>query len=514
MWFTNSGGGYGNALSFKKIDDTDIAYIEEKVRSNGCAIRKQLDESVDMDCEPSDHSLIDIFGKVYASDPSNFHFERGELLLIKELVAHVKGIVDANGIPNSGLKRFQYKTKIKKSKKSKCPQAEINPETKEHFSKMENNDRISHLKADLLRLVSACMEKHVEHLDEGTVDVHVKSNGRVYGTILCVICEEQKKKNRKPHRVYYSETNSRSYWVLANYQKHLKLHTTESIQSICSERRNHIKVEPASANMPDESTSLMDEETPTSPKADSSELYLVDESGQLTLVEMIASAAEAPSNLTNDDNENWLFDQFSSQIVQMAEATLANSDAQETMMITLENKSFYLTVATIPGDGFCLFGALAHQLFRNPINSPQHKKATKKLKSEVVKYILAPENFPNFEFILKNRVYDMKKSNEITDMSMECKLFVRYSLDKTGWGGAETLQAISEIYKSNILIFNEDETCYIYKNNHKYEQTVAIAYRLNFDEDGNVRRNHYDSVCDMDANDMYTATFYAKNRMK
>lgn len=503
--FMNSGGGYGNALSFKNIDDNDIAYIEEKVRSNGSAIQTQLDDSVDMNCQANDNNLIEIFGKVHASDPSKFYFERGDRLLIKEIVKHVKGMVDVDGVQNSGLKRFQYKIKTKKSKR---PQAVIDPETKNEINNPENNDRYVRLKADLLRLVSACMEQHVECTDQDMVDVHMDSTtDQVYGTILCAMCIEQNKKNLKPHRVYYFESPSRSYWVLSNYHKHLnKFHCIKSTQHIHSERRGRKK-----------RTSVIANEV-VSPKTnyEDAEIYLVDDTGHLIpeSVEKKISTKEATCNVTIDDYDRLLFDQFSSQIVQMAEATLENSDPQELMTIKLENKTISLTVANIPGDGFCLFGALAHQLFRHPINSPQHKRATKTLKSEVVEYILAPENFSNFEFILKDRVYDMKHAQDITDMRTECKLFVRLSLGKVGWGGAETIQAVSEKYKLNIFIFNEDDTCYIYNNTHKYEQTVGIAYRLGYDKDGNITRNHYDSVCDMDADDIYTATNFTMNRIK
>lgn len=92
-------------------------------------------------------------------------------------------------------------------------------------------------------------------------------------------------------------------------------------------------------------------------------------------------------------------------------------------------------------------------------------------------------------------------------MRMECKLFVRYSVDKKGWGGPETIQAVSSLYKVNVYIFNEDETCYISQNTNRmiYEKTVAIAYRFG--------RNHYDSVCDMNADDMYTAAQHTMDRI-
>lgn len=63
---------------------------------------------------------------------------------------------------------------------------------------------------------------------------------------------------------------------------------------------------------------------------------------------------------------------------------------------------------------------------------------------------------------MKNRVYEIKKASEITDMSTECKLYVRYVLSCNGqYGGYESVKALSEIYKVNVITFYEDESCYI-----------------------------------------------------
>lgn len=47
----------------------------------------------------------------------------------------------------------------------------------------------------------------------------------------------------------------------------------------------------------------------------------------------------------------------------------------------------------------------------------------------------------------------------------------------------------------------------------KYDQTIAIAYR-GWEKNGQVVRNQYESVCDMNSNDILAATDLAKKRMK
>lgn len=54
-----------------------------------------------------------MYGKFYAKNPKNLKFLSGEIILIKELVAHVKSIADRNGV-NTGLSHFKSSTEITK----------------------------------------------------------------------------------------------------------------------------------------------------------------------------------------------------------------------------------------------------------------------------------------------------------------------------------------------------------------------------------------------------------------
>lgn len=99
MFHTNGFGfsfsGFGNVLSFKTIDDAEIEEVEKLVRENG----------VQFLSSNSDKIKKDFFGDVFSANPSQFKFRPGDIKLIKQLVAHVKKIVDGNGV-NKGIAHF------------------------------------------------------------------------------------------------------------------------------------------------------------------------------------------------------------------------------------------------------------------------------------------------------------------------------------------------------------------------------------------------------------------------
>lgn len=133
----------------------------------------------------------------------------------------------------------------------------------------------------------------------------------------------------------------------------------------------------------------------------------------------------------------------------------------------------------------------------------------KDLRASVVDYILKPENFPSFEHTLKDRVYEIKSKDDIEDMTTECKLFVRYGLSKDKcWGGYEFIVAASKIHHVNIFVFNENGDFYLSnRGTGIYSKTIALAFRLNYFKNA---YNHYDSVCDIDSNLLYTVAEQSK----
>lgn len=167
-----------------------------------------------------------------------------------------------------------------------------------------------------------------------------------------------------------------------------------------------------------------------------------------------------------------------------------------------------LTVAEIARDGNCTFAAAVHQQFRYSLNSKEHKDATKKLRADVIAHILDAENFPLFLHSLKGRINATKNKNEFEEIEVECKMFVRHILARNRcWAGTETLFAISDLFQTNVIVFTENAGCKNYKRSgKKYDRSIAVAYRCGgSDENGQPVYNHYDSVCDMDSDDIYAA---------
>lgn len=122
-----------------------------------------------------------------------------------------------------------------------------------------------------------------------------------------------------------------------------------------------------------------------------------------------------------------------------------------------------------------------------------------------------PENFHLYQQRLRDRVIKIfkksgKKVTDITDIEKECKFFVRNVLSnhKT-WGGSETLLAVSNLYATNVFVFRENATCSKEKKaDQNHNRSISIAYRIGLNEEGEDMWNHYDSVCEINSDDLYT----------
>ncbi|XP_055308274.1 uncharacterized protein LOC129572356 [Sitodiplosis mosellana] len=90
---------FGNALVFKEISDQHIDDLEKFIRYD---IAKLVEIK----------NPEEFYGRIFAKDHEKFIFLPGERVLIKELVAHVKSIVDQNG-KNTGLSHFKSSKEIK-----------------------------------------------------------------------------------------------------------------------------------------------------------------------------------------------------------------------------------------------------------------------------------------------------------------------------------------------------------------------------------------------------------------
>lgn len=490
-------------MSFKSITDDDIEFCEQEIRKIGTSIENQLNDSTDFEID--EQYLVQTFG-IFSEKPSQFRFLRGEVSLIKQLVGHVKNIVDANGT-NTGLERFKYKEKRKR--KARCEQTvQFNVQSqnanRNDVADIQKNDipaqsnESNELKANLFGRIKDCLLKYqagidVELLDESIVHVE-KIQNKIIAKVKCVIC-----KNNGLKKIYYDHVTGN--WVITNYQKHLQ--TKHRLLQV----------------VPDAEEQKIDVEAIENTNNNKN-----DETENISAANSINGNFKDYRNKTNSDllnrnaikienSDNWLYDQLTAQINVMTQAVLTNSEEENNMAFKIKKRMHYLSVATILGDGNCLFAAIVHQLWQYPINSTQHKEATKQLRSKVVEHILA--NFESFEFNLKDRVYESKQANQITDMAMECKSYVRNVLSRNGeYGGFETIVAVCEMFNVNILTFLEDDVFSFYSTKKIHGETIALAYRKGFDLNGQPIRNHYDSVNDVKPEHLLSISEFINKQMK
>lgn len=118
----------------------------------------------------------------------------------------------------------------------------------------------------------------------------------------------------------------------------------------------------------------------------------------------------------------------------------------------------------------------------------------------MVNYILDPINFPKFAHELKDRIYDIEKKDEIENMETECKLWVKFCLSKDKvWGGVESIYAVAELEKVNIVIFTEHGEPHMLRNMYRYDRTICIAYRFPRNGYGDI----IPGVCDVNSSTLY-----------
>lgn len=476
--------------------------------------------------------MENVYGRTYAKSPNEFQFHAGDVKLIKSLVEHVKTEVDEKG-ENRGLHKFR--SRKKKSSHSSVTNKILKEnvaidqlENQIHLDTPELHARRASLKLDLLRKTEKFLssygvdEDFVASLDESMVEVHFDGN-QIYGTILCVICNNANTKNQKQKRVYYHQSPESSYWVMANFGNHLRGPHKLTMISEASKKEKNTK---RKRIMSDKCRKSTNRSTATAYELDdddvsdfATKLIAISNENQNETYEEVFVELEPNDSVQiisaeilpkADIQVDSLYKQMSEQITEMVGKVLTNGDAQETVTFKLDSQERSMSVAQILQNGNCLFAAICHQLSPTALDTEAHTEETSSLRQNVVNYILKPENYPYFEHELKNRVLELKTLDEIENITTECKLFTRFVLSQSGkWGGYESIRAIGEIFNINIIVIKEDGDCYVANRSTKVnERSILLAYRKYPDGNGYY---HYDSICDIDAQSLLEiAKFIAK----
>lgn len=224
-------------------------------------------------------------------------------------------------------------------------------------------------------------------------------------------------------------------------------------------------------------------------------------------VDSNVSIENDPSNICSDltdelveNCENQLFKQLSEQFPKLTEATLLNNQKVDYMEFqTPSGDMKKLKLVKINPDGNCLFASLGHQIFGSEIkvNSRQHKNLTKDLRMKVSKHVQT--NFEKYKGWARGSIDESADNWEA-----ESKFFVNVVLPKNGkFAGAESIKALSDIYGVNVVIFAENDTCYFHHTfDPNFARCVAISYRKYGDTAAKGNCNHYDSIIDINSNDL------------
>lgn len=389
----NSLSGYCNALIFKDLTATDIETIEKFMRERALertatAFSESLDENCDVLVD--EEQMNGVFGENYANHPEQFEFSPGEKKLLMTLASHVKKLVDGNG-KNTGLALFNEKKKQRTKKLLRVRNVNhdeaILAERQSQTStptQMQNCD----LSKKLFERLLSCLDSYAidpNGWTEESVTVNSSSGDKITGGIKCSFCGE----NQKPTSVFFNMTKRSGHWVVANFEKHLeKRHKLVKLKHLKTEVVE-LKYEPVQQNESkldvvanDDALETMDS-MPIDNETEQPQNQLNDS------VQYLGVVSESATLQANNNTDNWLYKQISEQIQEMVAANLINNESEASMEINLKDKSTKsISLVKMLRDGDCMFSALAHQLWKNPINSEEHKTKTKELRAIVVEHIL------------------------------------------------------------------------------------------------------------------------------
>lgn len=481
--------GYSNVYSLRNITDEKIAEIENVVRQDFAEML------TDAESESNACNIIgmhDVFG-LYASNHERFRFLPGEKSLIDQIVLHVKSFESKDKKPCN--EHFNMPEKFKLVKKNICCTPigylfgnKLNTEATVVSNQDQDTIEIPP-KEDLICKLNSLLVTFDVTASDGMIII--RNNGRkVWADASCILCTM--KDVKKSIRVQFdvSKTTKKPYWNISNFSKHLRnLHDDGNLHDGSESHKKRVKKEKT-----DETT--------------------IDSTNIAVKTEKINSIKHEPIIL-NGDLDSSIYTQISDQNLKLTRAIKTHNEVINSMEFKLDAAKRTVDVIEQSGDtGSCLYLALAHQIFACKVDSEYHKNEAQKLREEVVRHIMG--NFDRYRNDIECRLKNLQRSQHFDSMSedekiKECKFYVSTILIKS-WGGSESLRAISELQKVNILVFCEDDICYFpYDFNSKYERTVYIAFRFNR---GKTDRNHYDSVAEVGRHLLYpTAMVLAKKEL-
>lgn len=447
---------------------------------------------------------------------------------------HVEDTIKSTGdYSHFGIKNKVVKTFIK-SWKTKLTSTPVGllffNEISDNVSSVSTNSRnINDLKDSLVAKAKTKFNSYKtlkKNRDFDEKSIFVTTEGCKYkGILSCLFCEDTVGVN---YQIY---ENSGS-WLFSNLYRHIKLyHLSTNNANVSRNQKRLAQLSLKAANGNDKRKKLIETQTN---QDEHSQLYsstgdkikevMNKNDSDLAITTepqpTVTDISEQQTDELGDAREDAIYLQFATQIIKMKNSCILNNEKviqfYSEQDLSENSTSNEVKCCRIRGNGDCLFASVSHQLFQAKIDSAQHDEYTRKLRSDVVRHIQT--NLPSFINCLKGRVYEdfengvkekvkriEKSENGKKDYDEKihalCKSFVDETLAGGCWGGTESVKALSEIYKVNILFIEDDGTCnMVDRFNEKFHQSILLAYRRN--------GNHYESIVAMDNS---TITHFAKS---
>lgn len=438
---------FGNVLSLQRLDNSDITQMQQMVKTE---YTKWIENNVNGEKT----GLIDYFGPIHAEKPEEFMFSCGDIKMITQLSEYVKGTVQKKG--------YEYF-----KEPSGRPSQAVNRQS--HDSTFSLEDAQGKLFAGILDSIKPYGDDVTSLLSREMIMV-TNANGVMSGKVQCVLCDsgDISERKRKRKRQSYLQFWNGKNWVVSNFTKHLSnVHPMEQYK--------------------------LNKKNSNPERFESSE----------SLIELKIE----PINIKSDNEFGFQLNNLQAQLtfhsIQMVNISHRNMDLKAECEIELSTGQISkILICRIPTDGNCLFAAVVHQNFHLEIGSEEHKQQTIELRKKVVSHI--EENLKLYERELLDRVYKKCDSkNKIKNVDEECKDFLRNYLSKEGhWGGSETLKAISELFRTNIIVLRErGEVYFANLFNPMYTNILTLAFRISSQcntNESKTQHNHYDSVIKLD----------------
>lgn len=504
---------YSNALSFKGITYEKILIVEQYVRDD---LMNKINQICQRDSVLFDDKDKQHFFGIYDTEPEKFRFRPGDVDLIAELVRRVNeklaqfGEVyySSKGGKTTNRDTVQMSVGSFFARKEKTLEMVVASSGQFSMNEEEVKSDLFDSKAKPI-LQSARDLKSLHSISDSIVQI-IKGTGKysdkIWANVQCVFCS--KSKHIRIQCIQPQNSNV-CYWNLSNFKKHIDCHRKPQPENCAMENNEYDeddKYEAEFSAMAQKYAGPVVRQNLKSRIRKRKPSTTTKGSLPKKSNDGLDSNADLSEDSLNSNSSDIILSQMMTQNIFNISATLRNGDKTEFVQFKFNDRDEKVKVANVKRDGSCFFGSVAHQLYGSAINSTEHDEQKTVLRAEVIKHMQT--HFEQFRFNLQGRVYEHSNGIvETEELENECRNFLNTTLTlPTCYAGAESVNAISQIKKVNILTISEHGDCYHAVGfNESFDRTLFLAHRLNStcvvstEKPHNAQRDHYDSVSEFDS---------------